>query len=243
MSTSRLSTFLSDYLGGLVHPKKPVSLPPPFALSVYVLVPLTIFAISSFISNYAVIANDVFVQQILDRTVSKADTPEKRRAAESARESVEVALRSPGVRILITLKGMLISIWSLLSFVLLFALIFVPFVDKQGLLGIYFREALSLTIILSLGFAVNVGLKFVSTDHRMTLGPALAADLSGDSNPIIFLVQRFDFFTLWYLTNLSIRISRFAEENVAIVMAIAIACTVILSLAALLLDFPFVLMP
>jgi hypothetical protein len=242
MSVSGWLKYLKEYKEGVVNPCIRFLLHSGHTGSYRSLLSVFIFLLTSFACNYAVIGNDSFVEQLIDRAVSKARTPEERIKAESARETLENTLGSPGVRMLVCTIATLLSVWSLFLIVSLQGAVFSVLLENPDFLKNYLRELFSASLILSFGFATNTILKYIYIDHRITLGWWIILDLSDDRDPVIYLLKRLDFISLLYLVTLSVRISQIFKQETIMVCSISAACMIIIALICYLTGIPFALM-
>jgi len=233
--------FVSTYLQGINSSRSAARAVPQSARIRYIVASISIFIIASLSAQYALVANDDLLDKMLDNVTEKIP-PEKREMVESARGSVEEALRLPGAKFFLSFRGAVVPVRSLFLFLAVFAIPCTIFAARHGFLGEFVLHASLLTIIPALGFVVNVCAKFAFLDPRVTLGPSLFIGGVDHWSSFGVLLNQIDLFTLWYLIALSVVFARCTDEGVAVFMAAAAGCWILLILVSYIADFPFALM-
>jgi hypothetical protein len=233
--------FADVYLPGIYSTRIPEAKGGRTPLVLFIILPLLIFISTSILSNYTLLANSALVEEMLDN-VAATTSEENREVAESARRSMETAMQLPGARLYVSSVSSLVSTWTLLLFLAAFAVPSALLVNRHGFMKDFLFHGCMLTIIPTAGFLANLAAKILCLDPRVTIGPALFITVADRSSfPGLFLNQ-VDVFTVWYLTALSLRLSRVSKEDLLTFLATAIGCWLILDLGSFLAGIPFGLM-
>jgi hypothetical protein len=233
-------SFVSTYVRGFAPGGNAARAVPQSSHARYIFCSILIFIGSNFCAQYALVANGELLEKMLDN-VTKNIPPERREKAESARGLVETALKVPGAKFFISIRGVVVPVRTLLLFLAVFAIPCTILADRHGFLGEYALHASLLTIIPATGFIVNVCAKLAVLDPRVTFGPSLFIPGAVRGSVLEILLNQSDLFTLWYLLALSVVLARCTDERVAVFMAVAAGCWILLTLASYLADFPFAL--
>lgn len=204
-----------------------------------IFIPILVYLTIAFWCIYLVWSNSNLVDEFYSRLAFEAHTESERRAAEQAREGLEIALQYPWTTALIAVGGVVGSLGSF--FVLAFSawLIVSMITSKWELLFPYLHVVSVSSSILSLGVVVNFVLKMVLVRLNVVLGPALLLQRFDYSDALHFAATRFDAFSVWYLGIVSLWLARLYGERLPIVIATFVSSLTILSLASHLLNMPF----
>ncbi|MBU2447255.1 MAG: hypothetical protein KJ666_17005 [Bacteroidetes bacterium] len=212
----------------------------PFNQPAYTIVlPFIVFIFSTFISNYLLISNDYFVEQILLKAEEKAMERQDRDSALEVIDMTRAVLTNPGYQLLVSVTTTLVTLRNLVLFLFVCYLSMSFISGKWSFIKPFLLITASSINVLSIGYILNTLLKVSLLNESVVVGVALFLSNSSSEGILHFFINRIDLFTIWFLISLSMGIVFIYKEKTSFIFVLISLSWFLLFIVSFLLKFHF----
>lgn len=177
------------------------------------IVPLVVFVLGTIGGNYAMLSNENFFENLLEKTVRKARTSAERERMEAVSKSTIMVLRNPVTRGLLSMEHSLVSLRTLATFTLGGWLVLGSLSGRWEKSFDYWRAVSISSSVLVLGIGVHILMKLVLVEEGAGFSVSLFLTACDSSDPAYFILSRSNAFVLWFFWIVALRVSRLFEET------------------------------